>query len=80
MRDDRTKKLFKCSLTGGGTFYVIERDETAARYAVEDQWRRWDYIGGKGRVSRIEVLAEEGQFPEVPDYNVTGPDTWLLVP
>lgn len=75
-----SERLFKCTLTGGGIFYVVAEDATQATEAVERQWRAWDYIDKKGHVVSIEILAEDGQYPDVPSRSsFGGADTWLLV-
>jgi histidine ammonia-lyase len=74
-----SERLFKCTLTGGGVFYVVAGDATQAAEAVERQWRAWGYVDKKGYVVSIEVLAEEGQYPDVPSRGSIGANTWLLV-
>jgi len=76
---DTPNRLYMCHTTGGGQFYVVAPDETTARRAVEQVWGEWGHIERKGRVNKIDVLAEEGQYPQVPDYEVLGPSTWLLL-
>lgn len=73
-------RLYKCSLSGLGTFYVIADDETAARRAVEQRWADWGYNVREGRVIKIETLAEDGQYPDVPDAGAVGAKTWLIFP
>lgn len=72
------RKLLKCTLSGGGIFYVVDQSETSARERIEREWAIWGYTTGKGRVVRIEALAEEGQYPDLPDYEVMGSKVWFL--
>lgn len=72
------RKLLKCTLSGGGVFYVVDDSETSARERVEREWEIWGYTTGKGRVVKIEALAEEGQYSDLPEYQTMGNKTWFL--
>ena len=72
---DSPKRLYQLKTKGYATFYVLANSETEARSMTEQQWEEWGYITEKGRVVEIEILAEEGQYPDVPRDN----STYLLV-
>ena len=60
-----TKKLYRITLRGYDTVYVVAKDTTEAYMTVRNDLDKRDYGFSKDReMKNIELLAEDSQYPE----------------